>query len=131
MSGWIRGLWVRFVAWWRSSRLGGRRQLAPPAAEEFGVVHVNEDPDEPLSRTLYAVGEKGNLWHLVLVCPCGCGATIGLNALPDDSPRWSLFETPEGPTLTPSVWRTSGCKSHFLLRRGRVIWCGQETDAPR
>jgi hypothetical protein len=26
-------------------------------------------------------------------------------------------------TLSPSVWRTTGCRSHFIFRRGRVVWC--------
>jgi len=89
----------------------------------YRVVHLNDDPDDVLPETLYTIGENGNLWHVVLVCPCGCGATIALNALPDDSPRWALTEEAGGPTLCPSVWRTSGCRSHFVLRRGEIIWC--------
>ncbi|MDM9644782.1 DUF6527 family protein [Rhizobium sp. S163] len=27
------------------------------------------------------------------------------------------------PTLHPSVWRNSGCRSHFWVRRGRIAWC--------
>jgi hypothetical protein len=95
---------------------------SPP--QPYRVVYINEDPDQPIPRTLYAIGENGNLWHVVLLCPCGCGATIGLNLLPDDSPRWTLHKRRQGPTLTPSVWRTTGCKSHFILRHGQVIWCG-------
>ena len=69
------------------------------------------------------------LWHVALVCPCGCGATIALNVLPDASPRWRLYESADGPTLSPSVWRTTGCRSHFILRRGGVIWChGRRPD---
>lgn len=86
-------------------------------------MHIEEEPDELLPETLYAIGENGHLWHVVLVCPCGCGATIALNALPDASPRWRLYENPDGPSLSPSVWRTTGCCSHFILRRGNIIWC--------
>lgn len=93
-------------------------QLPEPA---FRVVHLSEDPDELLPQTIYAIGENGHLWHVMLACPCGCGAAIALNVLPDDSPRWRLDE--HGPTLSPSVWRTTGCRSHFILRRGQVVWC--------
>lgn len=86
-------------------------------------MHLGDDPEELLPETLYAIGENGHIWHVMLVCPCGCGATIALNVLPDDSPRWKLHENVEGPTLSPSVWRTAGCGSHFILRRGQVIWC--------
>jgi hypothetical protein len=89
----------------------------------YRVVHLVEDPDELLPETLYAIGENGYLWHFVLACPCGCGARIALNALPDASPRWRLHESTSGPTLSPSVWRTTGCRSHFVLRRGNIIWC--------
>jgi hypothetical protein len=49
-----------------------------------------------LPETLYAIGENGHLWHVSLVCPCWCGATIALNLLPDDSPRWRLYESADG-----------------------------------
>lgn len=131
---WLRRLWLRFVAWVRSRRvLGGasaddsaaapKPRLPPVAPRPYHVVHLTEDPDELLSESLYAIGENGHLWHVLLVCPCGCGATIALNALPDDSPRWRLYESAAGPTLSPSVWRSTGCRSHFILRRGYVIWC--------
>lgn len=123
--------------WFQSFRLPGgvseesfrepEPQLPPPAPAApppaYRVVHLTEDPDELLPETLYAIGENGHLWHVALVCPCGCGAIIALNVLPDASPRWRLYESADGPTLSPSVWRTTGCRSHFILRRGGVIWC--------
>lgn len=132
---WLRRLWARFVEWIRSLRLpaGGNDESSqapepqlpaptpPPPA--YRVVHLDEDPDDLLPETLYAIGENGHLWHVSLVCPCGCGATISLNVLPDASPRWRLCENTDGPTLSPSVWRTTGCRSHFILRRGNIIWC--------
>ncbi len=37
-------------------------------------------------------------------------------------------------TLLPSVWRTTGCKSHFIIYKGRLIWCSSDywgnDDAP-
>jgi hypothetical protein len=52
--------------------------------------------------------------------------TIALNMLPDASPRWQLHENTDGPTLSPSVLRTTGCRSHFILRRGHVTWCDSQ-----
>nr|WP_291162796.1 DUF6527 family protein [Hyphomicrobium sp.] len=58
-------------------------------------------------------------------CPCGCGATIELMILPGANPRWSIQVDEVGrPTLQPSVWRQTGCRSHFWVRRGRIQWCG-------
>ncbi len=138
---WLRRLWARFVEWFRSLRLLGRAreeslresetQLPAPAPSPplYRVVHLSEDPDELLPGTLYAIGENGHLWHVALACPCGCGATIALNVLSDASPCWRLYEGSDGPTLSPSVWRTTGCKSHFILREGRVMWCrGRRSD---
>ena len=126
---WFHNLWTEILAWLRSWRFhGARRKLReskrrPPAPPPYKVVRLAEDPDQLHPRTLYAIGENGNLWHAVLTCPCGCGAVIALNMLPDDSPRWRLDEQCDGPTLFPSVWRTTGCRSHFILRGGQIIWC--------
>ncbi|WP_366917114.1 DUF6527 family protein [Pseudomonas rhodesiae] len=56
-------------------------------------------------------------------CPCGCGRTIELLVIQEAKPRWDIEVDADGlPSLIPSVWLTSGCKSHFWLKRGRVIW---------
>jgi hypothetical protein len=131
---WLRRLWAQFLKWLHSvrvpdeasgsSRLEREPQLpALPPPPAYRVVHLRDDPDALLTETLYAIGENGHLWHVILVCPCGCGAPIALNVLPDDSPRWRLRESAAGPTLYPSVWRTTGCRSHFILRQGQVVWC--------
>lgn len=132
MFDWLRRLWAWLLAWVRTRRLPEATTTEPtvsapptpqPVVPPYEVVHVAEEPDEFQPQTLYAVGEKGTLWQVALLCPCGCGAKVSLNALPDDSPRWSLRELPGGPTVSPSVRRTVGCRSHFILRRGQVIWC--------
>ncbi|WP_248306350.1 DUF6527 family protein [Devosia oryzisoli] len=57
-------------------------------------------------------------------CPCGCGATIELMVIPEARPRWSITtDAQRRPTLHPSVWRKTGCKSHFWVREGRIQWC--------
>jgi hypothetical protein len=39
-------------------------------------------------------------------------------------PRWDIStDDQRRPTLTPSVWLRDGCRSHFLIQRGRVKWC--------
>jgi hypothetical protein len=125
---WQRVLWL--IAWlWRPSRSDADKALGPtpppkPVAPRYKLIQVSDDPDVLAPHTVYAVGEGSHLWHVVMECPCGCGDTVALNVLPDDSPRWSLRDEPEGPTLIPSVWRTTGCRSHYILRRGRVLWCG-------
>ncbi|WP_313710354.1 DUF6527 family protein [Pseudomonas sp.] len=56
-------------------------------------------------------------------CPCGCGRTIELLVIQEAKPRWDITVDADGlPNLNPSVWLTSGCKSHFWLIRGKVVW---------
>ncbi|MHA6766945.1 DUF6527 family protein [Sphingobium ummariense] len=44
--------------------------------------------------------------------------------LEEARPRWSLEIDQRGrPSLSPSVWRKTGCGAHFWLRKGRVRWC--------
>ncbi|WP_420496783.1 DUF6527 family protein [Szabonella alba] len=57
-------------------------------------------------------------------CPCGCGDIIELLVIAEAKPRWDVGADRERrPTLSPSVWRKTGCRSHFWVRRGRVQWC--------
>ncbi|MGE0371676.1 MAG: DUF6527 family protein [Gammaproteobacteria bacterium] len=57
-------------------------------------------------------------------CPCGCGDVLEMMLLPTVKPRWNVTVDRRGhPTLHPSVWRNTACRSHFWLRRGKVVWC--------
>ncbi|MER9141803.1 DUF6527 family protein [Mesorhizobium sp. M0871] len=59
-----------------------------------------------------------------MLCPCGCRRVLHMNLLADERPCWRLTRHDDGTTtLHPSVWRTTGCGSHFWFRRGRVEWC--------
>jgi hypothetical protein len=72
---------------------------------------------------LILLKDDGEEWSVGFYCPCGCGDVIELLLLPDVAPRWDIRIDPRGrPSLTPSVWRTTGCRSHFWLRDGHVIW---------
>jgi hypothetical protein len=86
-------------------------------------VATDELPDSLAKHRLYLIG-NGVPWAGALLCPCGCGEVIQLSLLPDDSPSWTVsFDRDGFPTLSPSVWRTKGCRSHFFLRHGRIAWC--------
>jgi hypothetical protein len=40
------------------------------------------------------------------------------------TPRWDIALDKKGRvSLHPSVWRRIGCRSHFLVRAGRIVWC--------
>jgi hypothetical protein len=94
-----------------------------PFAKCYHVVFVDEIPDLLEKRTLYALGAP-EPWSVAMRCPCGCGALIHLSLLKTDSPRWTLQMGPKArPSIHPSFWRTTGCRSHFILSNGRVLWC--------
>ena len=100
-------------------RLSSHRHQARVHSER-----VDEFPDALRPATLYVAGEDAYLFAAAMLCPCGCGDTIELNLLPQANPCWIVhFHGDGSASLTPSVWRTKGCKSHFLLRMGRVDWC--------
>jgi hypothetical protein len=87
-------------------------------------IRVEEFPDKLGRATLYLAGEGANLWAAAMICPCGCGDVIELNLLKEARPFWRVQEDADGTiTLHPSVWRQKGCRSHFILRRGRIVWC--------
>ena len=84
---------------------------------------VDELPDSLVPHRLYLIG-SGIPWSAALLCPCGCGEVIQISLLPDDSPSWTFKSDRDGlPVLSPSIWRTKGCRSHFFLRHGSVEWC--------
>jgi Family of unknown function (DUF6527) len=77
-----------------------------------------------LARKVLIELDDDGPYAVALRCPCGCGETIELMLMKGVHPRWDLQADAAGlPTLNPSVWRQSGCRSHFWLRNGRVIWC--------
>ncbi|WP_407119579.1 DUF6527 family protein [Bradyrhizobium sp. LMG 9283] len=44
--------------------------------------------------------------------------------LDEVKPRWDVVVDAEGRvSLHPSVWRRTGCRSHFWIRKGKVVWC--------
>lgn len=62
---------------------------------------------------------------LLLKCPCGCGEEIPINLDPRAGKAWRLYSTQKnGTTLFPSVWRDTGCKSHFVLWRDQILMYG-------
>ena len=89
------------------------------------VKYFDDDPDpEDLNLKVFAiVGDPNLRKYAHFRCPCGCGDVIVLTANSKVRPRWTFsVDGAHRPTVTPSVWRTKGCRSHFILRQGRVFW---------
>jgi hypothetical protein len=69
-----------------------------------------------------AVVKRGSLRSVVMRCPDGCGDVITLNLDPRTDKAWRLYKSKKGITLFPSVWRDTGCQSHFVLWNDAISW---------
>lgn len=109
---------MRLARWFR--RLWGK--YGP--ARRVQIIEGDTLPSDLPSRDLVLTRDDGDDWSVGMRCPCGCGDTIELMILREAHPRWDISVNEGGyPTLHPSVWRKTGCRSHFWIRGGRLLWC--------
>ena len=105
-------------AWWRKTwgRWGPRRRLRVVAGDSL--------PRRLPKRDLVLARDDDEDWCVGMLCPCGCKSPIELLVIQEATPRWDVSVDPKGfPSLRPSVWVQTGCRSHFWLRGGQVHWC--------
>ena len=99
---------------------------SPPAPVPAPIVlarFVEDEPNVLDGAHVYLVGGRDPI-YAAMVCPCGCGGTLRMNLRPEAEPCWRLSASETGAaTLQPSVWRDEGCRSHFFLRAGQIVWC--------
>jgi Family of unknown function (DUF6527) len=69
------------------------------------------------------VERSGVRRSIVMSCPCACGELLPINLDPRSGKAWRLYYRYGFWTLFPSIDRDTGCRSHFILSRGRIIWC--------
>lgn len=104
--------------WWR----GARERILP--WRRLRIAPGDALPAEMPRRDLVLVRDDGEDWSVGMRCPCGCSEVIELALMSDVRPHWRLEVDRSGrPSLSPSVWRRTGCRSHFWVRYGRVAWC--------
>ena len=102
--------------------------LRPWTDRTWKAVVVEDLPESVQFRRVYVIGENGHLWQAAMLCPCGCRAVIQLCLLPDSSPHWDCAVHKNATvSLHPSVRRHAGCRSHFILRHGEIVWCSIES----
>jgi hypothetical protein len=70
--------------------------------------------------------ERGCPRSLVIKCPCGCGEELVINLDNRIGSAWRLYRDKRGLTLFPSVWRESGCQSHFIIWHDAVLMCNAD-----
>lgn len=104
--------------------IGWLRHMWPTKKAAISSAFVEDLPEQLSDNTLYVVGENDHLYFAALKCPCGCGEVLSISLFPDGGPRWILQRNSDGTvSLTPSVWRRTGCRSHFFLVRSEIRWC--------
>jgi hypothetical protein len=110
---------MRIGIWWK--RLWD--SLRP--ARKLIVSNGESLPDEIPRRDVVLVRDDDEQdWSIGMRCPCGCGDKIELMVIPEAKPRWSVARDHRGRvSLHPSVWRQTGCRSHFWVQRGKIKWC--------
>jgi hypothetical protein len=75
-----------------------------------------------------ALVERGRPRWLVFACPCGCGEELPVNLDERAGPAWRLYRSRRGTSLYPSVWRDTGCESHFIVWRDEILLFGVGRD---
>jgi hypothetical protein len=98
-----------------------------------GVVEQRREANQFLDSAGTAVlVQRGVLRSLVISCPDGCGEQLTINLDGRAGPAWRFYRKGDDISLFPSVWRETGCKSHFILWRSRIYWCdyNDELETP-
>jgi hypothetical protein len=122
----MRNFWRNFLQLFRTAR----RQTGPRFRAQF----VRELPAHPAPWTVYLGCDADRIvWGGVMRCPCGCGENIHLNFVRGHDAVWKYRVQPDDTiTLSPSVWKKHGCRSHFFVREGVLLWTDQfDPDQPR
>jgi hypothetical protein len=107
----LKDLWKKIKIWFFGSH-------------RYTATQTDDIPATLEKSRLYLIGKGGYIWCGVMLCPCGCNEVIHLNLLPEGRPKWThRFDRNGSITITPSIWRTTGCNSHFFVTAGRIHWC--------
>jgi hypothetical protein len=90
------------------------------------TVSSRADADAFLRRDGDAVLVKRGVDRLLVFrCPDGCGEILPVNLDRRAGMAWSLYEKDGRCSLFPSVWRDTGCQSHFVVWANRVFLFGK------
>lgn len=114
-------IWKFLVAKWKKTWawLRGRR----PHYHEILYVSSASEVSTLKPHQIAIVNDQGALKWALVPCPCKCGELIHACLMRSRNPHWELSLEPDGyPTLAPSLWRSTGCGSHFFIRQGNVLW---------
>jgi hypothetical protein len=73
--------------------------------------------------------ERGRPRSLLILCPCGCGEEFPINLDARSGKAWRLYRNARtGLSVFPSVWRDSGCRSHYIIWRNKIYLFSSDSD---
>lgn len=94
--------------------------MGSPIGIPYQFIKTSDSPeDDFVAPNVVYVNENDKM--IILKCPCGCGdiITLGIRLNETNHPSWiPIIETK---SITPSIQRTYGCKSHFTITNGITI----------
>jgi len=92
-------------------------------ARQLLIIDGDTLPNRLPKRNLVLLREGGEDWSVGFQCPCGCGQRVELPLISEANPKWNLkLDKCSRPSIYPSVWLREGCRSHFFIKVGKVLW---------
>jgi len=89
-----------------------------------GRVQYRHEADPVLERAGDMVLiDRGVLRSFVMRCPDDCGEIITINLDPRTDKAWRYYKKRNQISVFPSVWRDTGCGSHFIIWNHCIVWC--------
>jgi uncharacterized protein DUF6527 len=87
------------------------------------IVKTRSDANEQLrSRGDAVLVQRDTPRWLIMLCPCGCNEVVPINFDERSGPAWEYYgDGINGLSVFPSIWRDTGCKSHFIIWYGRIL----------
>lgn len=66
---------------------------------------------------------RGVARSVVMACPDGCGDKLTINLDPRIAKAWRFYRRRNQVSIFPSIWRDTGCGSHFIVWNHHIVWC--------
>lgn len=94
-----------------------------------GVVERRHEADPLIERPGdFVLVKRGVPRSFVIRCPDGCGETLTINLDPRTDKAWRFYRKRNQVSVFPSVWRDTGCGSHFIIWNHSIVWCEERNS---
>ncbi|WP_446812200.1 DUF6527 family protein (plasmid) [Methylomonas sp. 2BW1-5-20] len=94
-----------------------------------GTVSHRRDADPLMEQPGdFVLVNRGVLRSFVMRCPDGCGETLTINLDSRTDKAWRFYRKRNQISVFPSVWRDTGCCSHFIIWNHVIVWCDKYWD---